>query len=52
MLSLFKRKNTADIQSLYGGVLLRARDERLYRDYGVPDTPIGRFQMIALHAAP
>lgn len=52
MLSLFKRKNNDGIQSLYGDVVKRARDARLYRDFGVADTPIGRFQMIALHAAP
>ena len=51
MLSLFKRKSN-DAESLYAKVIAQARDPKLYSDCGVPDTPIGRFQMIALHAAP
>lgn len=50
MFSLFKRKSSAE--ALYADIVEQARDLKLYSDFGVPDTPIGRFQMIALHAAP
>lgn len=51
MLSIFKRKPD-EVQSVYFNILEQARNPILYTDYGVPDTPYGRFQMIALHAAP
>lgn len=51
MFSMFRRKNNA-LTSAYEGILAQARNPVLYTDYGVPDTPQGRFQMIALHAAP
>jgi cytochrome b pre-mRNA-processing protein 3 len=36
---------------LYQAVVNQARRPVWYRDLGVPDTPEGRFEMIALHAA-
>jgi len=51
MFSLFKRKNSG-IADIYALVLEQSRMPHLYTDYDVPDNPQGRFQMIALHAAP
>jgi cytochrome b pre-mRNA-processing protein 3 len=35
--------------SLYEAVVTQARTRRLYAEMGVPDTPEGRFEMVALH---
>ena len=35
--------------SLYEAIVAQARSEAFYRDYGVPDTVNGRFEMIVLH---
>jgi cytochrome b pre-mRNA-processing protein 3 len=35
---------------LYGTIVAQARAETFYRDFGVPDTVNGRFEMIVLHA--
>ena len=51
MFSLFKRDDD-DIKEIYDEILNISREPKLYTDYGVPDTPQGRFQMIALHCAP
>lgn len=51
MFSLFKRKN-GKVMNVYNEIVDAARNPVLYVDYNVPDTPMGRFQMIALHAAP
>jgi len=51
MFSLFKKKNP-EIEGIYHQILGAARAPRLYDEFAVPDKPIGRFQMIALHAAP
>ncbi len=51
MFSLFKRKNN-QIADLYQQILEQSRNPILYTDYYVPDKPIGRFQMLTLHAAP
>lgn len=37
--------------SLYEAIVAQARSEPLYREYGVPDTVHGRFEMIVLHVA-
>lgn len=34
---------------VYGAVVAAARRPEFYRDLGVPDTPEGRFELIALH---
>lgn len=51
MLTWFKdravRQQTAT--ELYGVVVAQARQPVFYRDWGVPDTPEGRYEMIALH---
>lgn len=51
MFSIFKRKNDKAME-IYNAIVDAARNPVLYVDYNVPDTPMGRFQMIALHAAP
>jgi cytochrome b pre-mRNA-processing protein 3 len=37
-------------QALYGASVAQARKPAFYRDFGVPDTVAGRFEMILLHA--
>ena len=41
----------ATIDSLYGVIVAQARTPAFYADYGVADTPAGRFDMIVLHLA-
>ena len=51
ILHLFRRTpRNLNIASLYGMIVAQARSPEFYRDYGVPDTVNGRFEMIALHA--
>jgi cytochrome b pre-mRNA-processing protein 3 len=38
-------------RSLYGSIVTQARARGFYAQWGVPDTPEGRFEMIALHLA-
>jgi cytochrome b pre-mRNA-processing protein 3 len=50
ILRLFRRTpRSASIAALYGMIVAQARSPWFYRDYGVPDTVNGRFEMIALH---
>jgi cytochrome b pre-mRNA-processing protein 3 len=45
-----KRSPRADtIRTLYGVIVAHARRPAFYADYGVADTPAGRFDMILLH---
>ncbi len=37
-------------EQLYVTLVGQAREPAFYRDMGVPDTPLGRFEMISLHA--
>ncbi len=37
------------IDELYGAIVAQARRPAFYRDYGVPDTVQGRFDLIVLH---
>lgn len=48
---LFRRSpDSAGIPSaLYGAIVARAREPSLFRDFGVPDTIEGRFEMVVLH---
>jgi cytochrome b pre-mRNA-processing protein 3 len=47
---LFRRNPQHEIiASLYGTIVAQARAPAFYRDYGVPDTPDGRLEMIMLH---
>ncbi|PZO81518.1 MAG: ubiquinol-cytochrome C chaperone [Mesorhizobium amorphae] len=44
-----RRVNQAIVASLYAEIVAAARQPTLYRDWLVPDTPLGRFEMIGLH---
>lgn len=48
--SLFRRNpNEARIARLHGELMAQAREPALFLDYGVADTPEGRFEMVAIH---
>jgi cytochrome b pre-mRNA-processing protein 3 len=48
---LFARKGPSlETVALYGRIVAQARLPVFYRDLGVPDTPEGRFDLLALHA--
>jgi cytochrome b pre-mRNA-processing protein 3 len=47
---LFRRPDPT-IAVLYGAIVAQARDARFYGPYGVPDTVLGRFDLIVLHVA-
>lgn len=48
---LFSKRDDEDpVRTLYGAIVRQARQPAFYRICGVPDTPDGRFDMIALHA--
>ena len=44
-----RRARKAAADKLYAAAVARARDPVFYARLGVPDTPEGRFEMIALH---
>lgn len=49
---LFARErdtNRTITASLYEQIVAAARQPAFYSDWGVPDTPLGRFEMISLH---
>jgi cytochrome b pre-mRNA-processing protein 3 len=46
--TLFRRPDPT-IAALYGAIVTQARAPRFYADYGVPDTVLGRFDLIVLH---
>lgn len=47
---LFKKSKSETIpQQLYGSLMTQAREPFLYANFGVPDTVMGRFDMLALH---
>ncbi len=49
---LFGRKSPetpALVDALYGQIVAAARQPALYADWNVPDTPLGRYEMISLH---
>ena len=49
---LFRRDpQAASIAALYGAIVAQARHPGFYLEYGVPDTPEGRFDLIVLHLA-
>jgi len=49
---LFRRSpRRATISALYGMIVAQARLPALYRDYAVPDTVNGRFDLLVLHLA-
>ena len=45
---LFRRPDRT-IAALYGAIVAQARTPRFYQDYAVPDTVLGRFDMVLLH---
>ncbi|HEX4409870.1 MAG TPA: ubiquinol-cytochrome C chaperone family protein [Xanthobacteraceae bacterium] len=50
ILSRFLSRSQANkIGDLYGAIVAQARAAAFYRDYGVPDTVEGRFDLIVLH---
>jgi cytochrome b pre-mRNA-processing protein 3 len=46
---LFRRSPRRTIAALYGAIVAQARAARFYQDYAVPDTVLGRFDMVLLH---
>src|SRR5574339_439519 len=49
---LFRRRERSDtISTLYGTIVAQARLPCFYREYGVPDTVNGRFDLLVLHLA-
>lgn len=50
---LFRRsaRRSDTISAVYGMIVAQARLPQLYRDYAVPDTVNGRFELIVLHLA-
>ena len=49
---LFRRRARSDtISTLYGTIVAQARLACFYREYGVPDTVNGRFDLLVLHLA-
>lgn len=49
--SLFKRKASRNsVRAVYGAIVAAARHEKLYADWGVPDSVDGRYDMIILHS--
>lgn len=47
-----RRRGREAAGRLYAACVQAARDPVLYRDFGVPDTLQGRFEMVALHLFP
>ena len=37
------------IEAIYGMIVTQAREPLFYRDFGVPDTVNGRFDLLVLH---
>lgn len=44
-----RQANRAIIEALYGQIVAAARQTFFYSDWNVPDTPLGRFEMLSLH---
>lgn len=44
-----RRSNRSITDALYEQIVAAARQPVLYADWQVPDTPLGRFEMVALH---
>jgi len=48
--NFFKKPSSQEVpQQIYGSLMTRARAEFLYLNFGVPDTVMGRFDMLAMH---
>lgn len=44
-----RQANRAITDALYGEIVAAARQKPFYSDWNVPDTPLGRFEMVSLH---
>ena len=44
-----RQANRAITEALYGAIVAAARQKVFYSDWDVPDTPLGRFEMLSLH---
>ncbi|WP_353640869.1 ubiquinol-cytochrome C chaperone family protein [Mesorhizobium sp. WSM2239] len=44
-----RNANRAITDALYGEIVAAARQPAFYSDWNVPDTPLGRFEMLSLH---
>ncbi len=44
-----RRANQAIVDAIYSTIVASARQPKFYSDWGVPDTPLGRFEMMSLH---
>ncbi len=44
-----ERANNAIVDALYASIVAAARQPAFYSELGVPDTPLGRFEMISIH---
>ena len=44
-----RNANRAITDALYGQIVAAARQPVFYSDWNVPDTPLGRFEMLSLH---
>lgn len=44
-----RKSNRAIIEALYDRIVAAARQPELYSAWQVPDTPLGRFEMLSLH---
>lgn len=44
-----RKSRRATVDSLYGQIVAAARQPTFYADWNVPDTPLGRFEMLSLH---
>jgi len=50
ILNLFRKSSVPDAAyAAYRSIVAQSRQERFYAEWGVPDTPTGRFNMITLH---
>lgn len=49
LLGLDRSDNDEIVDRLYGEIVAAARRPSIYADWGAPDTPLGRYEIIALH---
>lgn len=49
ILNFGRRPNRDVIDALYDQIVAAARQPAFYADLGVPDTPLGRFEMLSVH---
>ena len=49
LLGISRSPNQEIVDALYEQIVAAARQTRFYSDWNVPDTPLGRFEMLSLH---